>query len=145
MKTTRAGRTLSDVLADLQRDEGFAAAWAFEEPMLTLAANLARIRHARRLTQKELAAKAGMKQPRIAEIERGDANPELKTLIRLAHALGVKLADLHDESPRPAISIGTKSYRVRVENHVPPDPGAWVHALPVTRRSADDESFATSA
>lgn len=89
----------ASLVAHLSRDPEFATAWELEEPLATLAVNVATLRRARGLTQKELADRAGMRQPRVAEIERGDANPELKTLIRIAKALGVGLADLHSVQP----------------------------------------------
>lgn len=59
-----------------------------------LAINLLRLRKAHGLTQAELARRAGMRQPRIAEIERGDHNPHLDTLAKLAWAVGRSTADL---------------------------------------------------
>jgi len=46
------------------------------------------------MTQAQLAAAIGVSQPRIAEIEAGDANPRLLTLSRIAHALGITLSEL---------------------------------------------------
>lgn len=43
------------------------------------------------LTQRELAEDAGMSQPAIAKLERGEANPTLDTLIRCAAAAGFDL------------------------------------------------------
>jgi transcriptional regulator with XRE-family HTH domain len=59
-----------------------------------LAANVYHLRTELRLTQTELASRIGVAQPRIAEIERGDANPRLDTLARLAHALDVPVSAL---------------------------------------------------
>jgi transcriptional regulator with XRE-family HTH domain len=71
-------------------DPKFRALREQPKPHVELALNVNRLRNARGMTQEELAAAAGMKQPRIAEIERGDANPKLETLTRLAIALGVE-------------------------------------------------------
>lgn len=52
------------------------------------------IREARRktgLTQAELAARAGVTQPVIAGLERGNANPRFETLERVLHAAGHRL------------------------------------------------------
>lgn len=62
---------------------------ALLRPRTNLAVNLLRIRRERRMTQAELAARAGMRQPRIAEIERGDYNARLDTVAKLAWALGI--------------------------------------------------------
>lgn len=107
------------LVAHLSHDPGFAAAWELEEPLATLAVNVATLRRARGLTQKELADLAGMRQPRVAEIERGDANPELKTLIRIARALEVGLADLHTVQP-----AGEEDTRPRAERRLAPSSAA---------------------
>jgi transcriptional regulator with XRE-family HTH domain len=72
----------------------FARARRREEPSLFLALNVSRLRRALNLSQQQLGETAGMRQPKIAQIERGDANPELKTLARLAEALGVRVESL---------------------------------------------------
>lgn len=46
------------------------------------------------LTQQGVADKAGMAQPALARIERGDSRPRADTQNRLAEALGVTLAQL---------------------------------------------------
>ncbi len=43
------------------------------------------------LTQRELAERAGMSQPAIAKLEKGEANPTLDTLARCAAAAGFDL------------------------------------------------------
>jgi transcriptional regulator with XRE-family HTH domain len=64
------------------------------DPPFILAGNVYRLRTALGLTQAQLAERIGVRQPRIAEIERGDANPRLDTLARLSAALRVPLAAL---------------------------------------------------
>lgn len=89
-----------DLFAELeQSDPEFRAAWALEGPKLKLGLNVYRLRSERDWTQAELAARAGMSQPRIAEIERGDGNPKFETLIRLANAFGVSLSALVAAEP----------------------------------------------
>ena len=43
------------------------------------------------LTQKQLSEKTGITQPDISKIENGNANPSIRTLKRLADAMGMKL------------------------------------------------------
>ena len=43
------------------------------------------------LTQKQLSEKTGITQPDISKLENGNANPSIRTLIRLADAMGMKL------------------------------------------------------
>ena len=44
------------------------------------------------LSQRELEKLSGVKQPQIARMERGDANPQLDTLLRVLGAMGKTLA-----------------------------------------------------
>jgi transcriptional regulator with XRE-family HTH domain len=82
-------RTLDQFITEQLQDPGFAAAWAIQQPLGYLGLNVWSLREARGMTQRQLAEVARMKQPRIAEIERGDGNPTLLTISRIAHALGV--------------------------------------------------------
>ena len=43
------------------------------------------------LTQKQLSEKTGITQPDISKLENGNANPSIRTLKRLANAMGMKL------------------------------------------------------
>ncbi len=56
----------------------------------TFARNLRRLRMEQGLTQEELAARAGMHRTFIGAVERGDRNASLRTVQRLADALGVE-------------------------------------------------------
>ena len=96
-----------DVFEELLGDDPEIAEIAAEvDPPSFLAANVYRLRNAQSRTQAELAAAVGISQPRIAEIERGDANPRLVTLGRLAYALRVSVADLLQVPPgHPARSL----------------------------------------
>jgi transcriptional regulator with XRE-family HTH domain len=95
-------------------DEGYQAALAVELPKVYLGVNVYRLRSAAGWTQKELARRAGVRQPRIAEIERGDANPRLKTLATLARALEVEVADLlRNREPAPRTREELRSRRRR--------------------------------
>ena len=69
------------------------------DPQFFLAANVYDLRARRRMTQAALADAAGVAETRIAQIEGGDANPRLRTMTRLAHALGVTVTDLLQPPP----------------------------------------------
>ena len=43
------------------------------------------------LTQKQISEKTGITQPDISKLENGNANPSIRTLKRLADAMGMKL------------------------------------------------------
>jgi transcriptional regulator with XRE-family HTH domain len=61
-----------------------------------------RVRAARaqhRWTLDELAARSTVSRRLLVQIERGDANPSLATLLKLAAALGVALTELLSEEP----------------------------------------------
>jgi DNA-binding XRE family transcriptional regulator len=78
--------TLEEFLAEELKDPGFAAEWAVQEPFRHLPLNVWSLRETSAMTQQQLADAAKMKQPRIAEIERGDGNPTLLTISRIAFA-----------------------------------------------------------
>lgn len=52
---------------------------------------IAEIRLDQKLTQNELALKAGMRQPNLARIEKGDVNFSIDTLFDIADALDVSV------------------------------------------------------
>jgi ribosome-binding protein aMBF1 (putative translation factor) len=49
-----------------------------------------------KLTQAELAAKAGMKQSSLARLESGNASPRKTTLSKLSEAMGISVEQLTD-------------------------------------------------
>jgi transcriptional regulator with XRE-family HTH domain len=52
------------------------------------------------MSQTTLAAKAETHQEFISDMERGEANPTLETIVRIATALGVHLDELFDSRRR---------------------------------------------
>lgn len=69
------------------QNERYRTAHAELATNLILARNVLRYRAAAGVSQQELASLAGMKQPRIAELEGGYGNPTLETLNKLAQAM----------------------------------------------------------
>jgi XRE family transcriptional regulator, regulator of sulfur utilization len=70
---------------------------ALEEPgalRSSLAANVARIRVARGWSLRELALRAEVSKALLSRIERGEGNPSLETLYRIASALGCSISEL---------------------------------------------------
>jgi transcriptional regulator with XRE-family HTH domain len=59
-----------------------------------MAVNLRRIRHDRKLTQEELAARSGLSSRYIGSVERADVLASVTVLGQIADALSVKLCDL---------------------------------------------------
>jgi transcriptional regulator with XRE-family HTH domain len=64
----------------------------------TLAANVKHLRRAKGWTQSDLATEANVRQALISEIEKGVANPTMRTIAKLAHALDVDPVDLFSEA-----------------------------------------------
>ena len=56
--------------------------------------NLRTIRNEKRLTQAQLAQKAGVDQGFISKIEKGEGNPSLENIRQIANALGVEIAEM---------------------------------------------------
>jgi len=61
-----------------------------------LGENVRRLRYLAELSQEDLAEAADLRQALISEIERGEANPRLESLTKIADALKVRLTDLFD-------------------------------------------------
>ncbi|HEX8210956.1 MAG TPA: helix-turn-helix transcriptional regulator [Longimicrobium sp.] len=80
---------------------------------LVLARNVLRLRVQRGMTQRELAEKAGMRQPRVADIEAARSNAQLDTIDALAKALHVPAARL--------IEANAVRARARYEIRLSPD------------------------
>ena len=67
-----------------------------------VAINLRRIRHAKELTQEELADAAGLSARYVGAIERADKSPSVSVLGRIADALEIDPCELvQSVKPRP--------------------------------------------
>ena len=64
------------------------------------------LRQQRRLSQVKLAVKADMDPATLNRLEKGKANPNLKTLERLAKALDVEVGDLFPKAQPPLWAAG---------------------------------------
>lgn len=58
---------------------------------LELIENLIKLRKMNNLTQRQLASKTGIKQPIIANLERGKHSPRLNTLLKILKVYGYKI------------------------------------------------------
>lgn len=63
-----------------------------------MAINLRRIRHAKKMTQEELAESAGLSARYVGKIERAGVSASVSVLGRIAEALDVDAADLIQQS-----------------------------------------------
>jgi transcriptional regulator with XRE-family HTH domain len=66
-----------------------------------LARRLRQLRRARELSQEALAGIADIHPKHLSEIERANKDPRATTVIRLADALGVSVAELYEEPDAP--------------------------------------------
>ena len=74
----------------LQRPS-FMAEWDALQPELTIAQAMLDARKESGLTQKQLSERTGIAQADISKLERGNANPSLRTLQRLAAGMGMNV------------------------------------------------------
>lgn len=64
--------------------------------------NLTKLRELKRWSQSKLAVEAGVSQGYISALERGEKQPTIPIVKKLAAALGVSLAELLDNDSMPA-------------------------------------------
>ena len=74
----------------LQRPS-FKAEWDTLQPELTIAQAMIDARKESGLTQKQLSERTGIAQADLSKLERGNANPSLRTLQRLAAGMGMNV------------------------------------------------------
>jgi transcriptional regulator with XRE-family HTH domain len=75
----------------------------------SLAEAVRRFRNARAWTLDELAARSGVSRRLVIQIEQGEANPSIGTLLRLAGALGVTLTDLVSDQQTTTLGVRAPS------------------------------------
>jgi len=82
---------------ELMKKPKFKEAYDALEPEYRLATELIAARLSKKLTQEEVAEKAGVSRTVIARLESGTTNPTLGTISRVASALGkeIKLTATH--------------------------------------------------
>jgi DNA-binding XRE family transcriptional regulator len=78
--------------AESAADPEFAAEWERLAIGRMLAVQLIRYRSVHDLSQRALAAKLGVSQPRIVELESGEKNPTFDTMAKIAAATGLEFA-----------------------------------------------------
>ena len=83
--------SFDEYLNDQLKDPEFKKEWDALEPEFTIVQAILDARHKSGLTQKELSEKTGITQADISRLEKGNANPSLRTLRRLAAGMGMNL------------------------------------------------------
>jgi ribosome-binding protein aMBF1 (putative translation factor) len=85
-------KTHEELLAEQLRDDPeFRAEWERTALARAVAVAVVRYRAEHDLSQRDLAVQLGMTQPQVARLERGDVNPSMDTLMRVAAGLGIEL------------------------------------------------------
>lgn len=80
-----------DFLKEQLKDPVLRAEYDALEPEFAIMQAMIDSRKASGMTQKQLAEKTGINQADISRLERGSANPSLRTLQRLARGMGMRL------------------------------------------------------
>lgn len=84
-------KSFDSYLNEKLKNEEFKKEYDALEPEFVIMQAMIDARKERGLTQKQLAEKTGITQADISRLERGSANPSLRTLQRLATGLGMRV------------------------------------------------------
>lgn len=84
-------RRFEDYLNEKLKNPEFKKEYDALEPEFAIIQAMIDARKESGLTQKELSERTGIAQSDISKLERGNANPSLRTLQRLAEGMGMKL------------------------------------------------------
>ena len=90
MNYTKGGFPIWD--DDFDREHFTAEEIAESDMRVELITALVKARQEQGISQRQLEEMSGVKQPQIARMERGDANPQLDTLLKVLVPLGKTLA-----------------------------------------------------
>jgi DNA-binding XRE family transcriptional regulator len=86
-------KTHEEVLAEhLAADPEFAVEWERLALARMVATRLIGYRADHGLSQRELAERLRVSQPRVVELESGEKNPQIETLVKIAAATGLEFA-----------------------------------------------------
>lgn len=84
-------KTFDNYLKYKMKDPAFKAEYDALEPEFAIMQAMIDARRESGMTQKQLSEKTGINQADISRLERGNANPSLHTLQRLAAGMNMKL------------------------------------------------------
>ncbi|HKI67307.1 MAG TPA: helix-turn-helix transcriptional regulator [Solirubrobacterales bacterium] len=98
-------------------DPSFRAEWQRLAPAREFAATLLRYRAEHKLSQRALAAKLGVSQPRVVKLESGEHNPEVDTIINAVRRLGIEFVlDVAPASRKPALVTARAQRRGAIDH-----------------------------
>jgi DNA-binding XRE family transcriptional regulator len=90
-KASKRDVTFGEIVAEeLNRDDDFRREWQRLAPARQFAAMLIEYRADHALSQRALAEKLGVSQPRVARMESGEQNPDVDTIIATVDTLGTE-------------------------------------------------------
>lgn len=84
-------KQFNETLKELMSNKEFKKEYDALEPEFQIIKAMMKARNEKGITQKELSSITGITQADISKLENGTANPSIKTLQRLANALGKNL------------------------------------------------------
>jgi transcriptional regulator with XRE-family HTH domain len=98
-------KTFGELVGEEQlADADFRAEWQRLAPAREFAAALLRHRADRKLTQREMAERLGVSQPRVVKLESGEHNPGIDTIINAVRQLGIEFVlDVAPADRKPAL------------------------------------------
>lgn len=94
VKTKSAGVKFDDIKAQMMEDTEFQEEYDKLQPRYELISQIIEARKSMKMTQEELAKRAGTRKSNISRLESGSYNPSLDFLIKIAKGLG---KDVHIE------------------------------------------------
>ncbi|WP_321381660.1 MULTISPECIES: helix-turn-helix transcriptional regulator [Trichococcus] len=94
VKTKSAGVKFDDIKAQMMEDAEFQEEYNKLQPRYELISQIIEARKSMKMTQEELAKRAGTRKSNISRLESGSYNPSLDFLIKIAKGLG---KDVHIE------------------------------------------------
>jgi len=106
LRMRKAASAATDVLLAEEQlaDPSFKAEWQRLAPAREFAATLLRYRAEHKLSQRALATKLGVSQPRVVKLESGEHNPEVDTIINAVRRLGIEFVlDVAPTSRKPSL------------------------------------------
>lgn len=88
VKKRTAGAKLEEIKAQLMKDSEFQEEYDRLKPRYELISQIIDARKSMKITQEELAKRAGTRKSNISRLESGSYNPSLDFLIKIARSLG---------------------------------------------------------
>jgi len=88
VKKRTAGAKLEEIKAQLMMDSEFQEEYDRLKPRYELISQIIESRKSMKITQEELAKRAGTRKSNISRLESGSYNPSLDFLIKIARSLG---------------------------------------------------------